>query len=132
MALPFERGALVQYSRSGPIPLAAELADYERAIPGLGREIADEAHANMRSDRKINELAVETATTLDKRGQIYAFLLSLICIAMCFTCLFFLEGGKAIAGATLFGLGAAGPVVNSFLQRKGNDGPPPAPPLDLD
>ena len=68
-ALPAFEAALIQHSRSGPLPSARELAEYDRLLPGLAREIVDEARANMASDRKINELAVQTSAELDKRGQ---------------------------------------------------------------
>lgn len=46
----------ISYSRSAPLPMAAELAEYDRFMPGLAREIVNEAHANMASDRKSTRL----------------------------------------------------------------------------
>ncbi|AYJ49016.1 DUF2335 domain-containing protein [Rhodococcus sp. P1Y] len=132
MELPFEGSVTLKYSRSGPLPSAAELADYERVMPGLAREIVDEAHANMRSDRRINEVGVDTAVKLDLRGQLYAILLCVACLALAACCVFLIDNSTvAIGGATVFGIGAAAPVVNSFLQRKSSDRPDSDPGQEL-
>lgn len=108
------------YFRSGPIPSAAELAEYDRFMPGVAREIVSEAHANMASDRRINELRVQTASKLDIRGQAFAFVLCTTCIVFALMCLFLLHPAwLAASGAGIFALGAIAPVINAFLQRGG-------------
>jgi hypothetical protein len=107
-------------------------------MPGLAREIVDQAHANMDSDRKINELQVHTASALDTRGQVIAAAISGTCIVFALLCLFLLHPPwLAVSGAGIFGLGAVAPVINAFLQRGGpktaEDGDPsPQPPARPD
>jgi uncharacterized membrane protein len=132
--LPGFDAAVISYSRSGPLPTAAELAEYDRFMPGLAREIVNQAHANMESDRTINELRVQTASKLDIRGQGIAATLSATCILFALLCLFRLHPEwLAVSGAGIFGLGAVAPVINAFLQRGGptradDSEPPPQPP----
>jgi hypothetical protein len=105
---------------SDRLPTAAELAEYDRLMPGLAREIVNEAHANMASDRKINELQVQTAATLDKWGLAIAGGISGSSITCAMLCLFLLHPASlAGTGAAIFGLGAMAPVINAFLQRRG-------------
>lgn len=97
-------------------------------MPGLAREILNEAFANMASDRKINELAVETSAKLDTRGLWIAGGLCFTCIICALLCVFFAQP-PALAGtaAGIFGLGAIAPVVNAFLTRGGaKDSAPPS------
>jgi hypothetical protein len=130
-------GLTVSLSRSGDqLPAAAELAEYDRFMPGLAREIVNEAHANMASDRKINELQVQTAAKLDTWGLVIAGGISGSSIVCAMLCLFLLHpAGLAGTGAAIFGLGAMAPVINAFLQRRGatdagDDQSAPAPPTD--
>lgn len=105
--------------RNDGLPTAAELAEYDQVMPGLAREIVDQAHANMESDRKINELQVQTAATLDKWGLAIAGGISGTGIGCAMLCLFLLHpAGLALSGAGIFGLAAAAPVINAFLQRQ--------------
>jgi hypothetical protein len=124
--------------RDDGLPTAAELAEYNRVMPGLAREIVDQAHANMASDRKINELQVQTAATLDKWGLAIAGGISGTGIGCAMLCLFLLHpAGLAVSGAGIFGLAAAAPVINAFLQRRGSKGAgddkpaPTSPPDDV-
>lgn len=129
-----ETATYFRYSVSGPIPAAAELAEYDRLMPGLAREIVNQAHANMDSDRRINELQVQTASKLDTRGQAIAAAISGTCIVFALLCLFLLNPPwLAVSGAGIFGLGAVAPVINAFLQRGGpkyaaDNNPPPSQP----
>lgn len=112
-------GRIIQYEQhEGPLPSAAQLAEYDRVVPGLARELADAALANMASDRKITEIGVETARTLDVTGLRFAIVLTSVCVVLAAVCLFALEPPwLALSGAGLFGLGACAPVINGFLQR---------------
>jgi uncharacterized membrane protein len=103
------------------LPPASLLADYDAVVPGLAKDLADAALANMASDRMINETQVQTAKLLDLRGQRFAFALCAVCVALAAVCLFALHPAWfALSAAGLFGLGAAAPVVNAFLQRGGD------------
>ncbi|SNS54189.1 hypothetical protein SAMN05421642_103213 [Rhodococcoides kyotonense] len=74
----------------------------------------------MDSDRRVNELAVETAARLDRNGQRWAAIFALLCLIGVASSLFLVDDTwLAAAGAGIFGLGAAAPVINSFLQRRG-------------
>jgi hypothetical protein len=107
-------------------------------MPGLAREIATEARANMASDREINELQVQTAAKLDTWGLAIARGISGSSIVCAMLCLFLLHpAGLAGTGAALFGLSAMAPVINAFLQRRGSkdvgdDKSASAPPPDDD
>lgn len=117
------------YTRSAPMPPASELAEYERFMPGLAREIVNEAFANMASDRKINELAVETSAKLDIRGLWIAGALCATCILCALLCLFFVQPPLlAGTGAGIFGLGAIAPAINAFLNRGSAKEEPSTPP----
>jgi uncharacterized membrane protein len=118
-------------SHIGPLPPAAQLAEYDALVPGLARELADAALADMAADRKINELEVETASKLDLRGQAYAILLTSVCVALAAVCLFVLDPPwLALSGAGVFGLGAVAPVINAFLHRGRMGHPGENPPQD--
>jgi hypothetical protein len=132
-------GLTVSISRSDDwLPTAAELAEYDRLMPGLAREIVHEARANMASDRKINELQVQTAAALDKWGLAIAGGISGSSIVCAMLCLFLLHPASlAGTGAAIFGLGAMAPVINAFLQRRGSkdagdDKSAPTPPSEDD
>ena len=106
------------FQYQGPLPPAAQLAEYDRIVPGLARQLADAALADMESDRRVTEIEVNTARSIDLRGQAFAIVLTSVCVFLAALCLFLLEPAwLAFSGAGIFGLGAVSPVINAFLRR---------------
>lgn len=120
-------GEIVEYHHRGPLPDPFTLDAYDQIVPGSAARMMDEALADTRQDRENNAAAVRGAIRYENWSLALAFCVVVLSIAGVFICLALLDPPESIAGATVCGLGAAGPIVANLLRRDRKE-PPTAPP----
>lgn len=98
---------------SGPLPAAGEFEKYERALPGaadrilrLAEKEAEHRHAE---DEKLTNHSIRSG----KRGQIFAFIISVASIALILTSILFFQPLAAIAPSIIALTG----LSSIFLNR---------------
>ena len=67
---------------SGPIPPPAALENFERAVPGLAREIVDEFRAEARHRRSLEARASRTESASELLGKIMALIFACGCFGV--------------------------------------------------
>jgi uncharacterized membrane protein len=103
---------------SGPIPPASELEAYERAIPGLGREIVNE-WKEQKKHRKDNEnKIIESGIKSRYIGQATAVLIPLISIAGAIFCATIDQSAVAIS---LIGAGVTSVIGSIYTAKKNTE-----------
>jgi uncharacterized membrane protein len=107
---------------SGPLPSPRTLDAYNNVHPGLAEIIINSFEEERGHRHRLENEAVHTGILLDKRGQMFAFIISILVVGVC-TCLAFTGQGTAAAslgGAVLVALAAAFIVSNKKNFKKGD------------
>lgn len=115
-ALPNEQknlvlqSVMVQYQ--GPIPPASELEKYEMIQHGFANRIMVMAEENSSHIRRCEQKDVEATIAYNARGQIFAFIVTLVTLALC--ALSIITGNTFLA--LIFGAAGISSVVITFIK----------------
>ncbi|MBQ3275029.1 DUF2335 domain-containing protein [Candidatus Saccharibacteria bacterium] len=99
---------------SGPIPDAAQFKKYEEALPGSAERILRMAEEQSAHRRKMEMKVIDSGIENSKRGQLFAFILSLVVIVGGLTLLIL---GKSTEGYVAL-VAALGTLVGTFIYGK--------------
>ena len=101
-------------SNQGPVPHPDIIAGYKAIIPGSGRELLDMAKDQSNHRMELENKAIGEQLSQSKTGQLFAFILALVCIILAF--ILGMCGHDKVAivlgGSTVLGL------VTSFIYGK--------------
>lgn len=81
----------------GPIPNASELKKYEEVLPGAADRILLMAEKQAEHRQKIETSAIKSNIENSKRGQLFAFVISLIVIGVGFVLILLDKSGWGLA-----------------------------------
>lgn len=111
----------VQYS--GPLPAPETLARYEQVLPGIAERTlrlveSEQEHRHRMQEKQLDAGIIDQkdVRNIEKRGQIFAFLIALSSFGVS---VFSLSMGQEIA-ASIFGTGGVGALVVAFIQGRQN------------
>lgn len=121
------------YMFQGPVPPPGIIKQYDDLSPGMGQRIMDDAHEDIVQDRQITREAFDYAIKESKIRVRLAVGITVCSFLGIFVSLAAFDDPESIIGATLCGLGAAGPTIRALLNRGDkkddqdqNAPPPPA------
>ncbi len=109
-----ERGVVYQEMTqvwAGPMPPSFELANLDKAVPGLAREVADEFRAEARHRRKIEN----RKSTVDSVCMILGYVMAGGFAGGCFATIWHAIDTQAYATAGLVATGALVGGISAFL-----------------
>jgi uncharacterized membrane protein len=78
---PVPQRQTVSLSYEGPLPTSGEFAGYERALPGAAERILAQVEKEADHRRENNSKLINASIKYSGRGQIFAFIISIISIA---------------------------------------------------
>lgn len=104
-------------SYSGPLPPANQFAQYEETLPGAADRILSLTEKEAEHRHKNEDAIVEKSMFLGDRGQIFAFILSLISLGGILASILLKQPTAAIA-PTIIALTGLSSVFINFLNTK--------------
>jgi len=104
-------------SYSGPLPPANQFAEYERALPGAADRILALAEKEAEHRHQNEDAIVKKSMSLGGRGQIFAFIISLISMGVILVSILLKQPVAAIA-PTIVALTGLSSVFINFLNKK--------------
>jgi uncharacterized membrane protein len=104
-------------SYSGPLPPANQFAEYERALPGAADRILALAEKEAEHRRQNEDAIVKKSISLGGRGQVFAFIISLISMGVILVSILLKQPVAAIA-PTIVALTGLSSVFINFLNKK--------------
>ncbi|ELI1597030.1 DUF2335 domain-containing protein [Vibrio alginolyticus] len=124
---PKLRQALLQITHhqqhfSGPMPPPEYLAEYEKIVPGIAKELFDGVKEDSAHIRKMQRDALKAQKRDNLLGQIFGFLIGIFAIG-CGT--YAAVNGSPLAGGFIGGGGVAALVAVFVIGKKPNAQPPP-------
>lgn len=99
----------------GPVPHPSILQGYEEIVPGAAERIIAMAESDMRHQQELEREALRLAGSQAKRGQIFAFVLSIIAFV---ACIFALMMGSEKAAIVIAGITIGALVAAFVIGRK--------------
>jgi uncharacterized membrane protein len=108
----------VRETFSGPIPHPTILEEYEKIVPGAAERIIAMAESDMKHQQEMDREELRIAESQVKRGQISAFWLTIIALAVC---IFALLMGSEMAASVIAGTTIVALVTAFVIGRKDND-----------
>jgi uncharacterized membrane protein len=105
----------VTTSYAGPLPPAADFANYERTLPGTAERIIVMAEEEAEHRRKFDFQLLDSSFRTRRRGQTYAFVVSLTALAIAGACACF---GQQIASIGL-AIAACVGLATAFVKKEG-------------
>lgn len=103
---------------SGPLPHPLILEEYEKIVPGAAERIIAMAESDMKHQQEMDREELRIAESQVKRGQISAFWLTIIALAVC---IFSLLMGSEMAASVIAGTTIVALVTAFVISRKDND-----------
>lgn len=105
----------VSTHHSGPIPAPETIESYDKIIPNGAERIMVMAEEQSAHRRKMEDSVISSQNKLSERGQVFAFILSIILIGTGVAS--FLTGHDGVAG-TIFGVTIVGLVTVFIVGKK--------------
>ena len=104
-------------SYSGPLPPANQFAEYERTLPGAADRILALAEKEAEHRHQNEDAIIKKSMNLGVRGQIFAFIISLISMGVVIISIVAKQPIVAIA-PTIVALTGLSSVFINFLNKK--------------
>jgi uncharacterized membrane protein len=102
---------------SGPLPPANQFAEYEHTLPGAADRILALAEKEAEHRHQNEDAVVNKSMSLGGRGQLFAFILSLISMGIILASILLKQPIAAIA-PTIVALTGLSSVFINFLNKK--------------
>jgi uncharacterized membrane protein len=107
----------VAMSYSGPLPTAQQFAEYERTLPGAANRILALAEKEAEHRHKNENAIVDKSMLLGGRGQIFAFVMSIVSMGVIFVSILLKQPFAAIP-PTIVALTGLSSVFVNFMKKK--------------
>ena len=105
-------------SYSGPLPTSSEFEGYERALPGAADRILAMCEKQVDHRHKNENEKLDRSIKLEGRGQIFAFILSILSIGVIVVSIIFSQPVFSIAATLIIITGIASLFSNSNKKDK--------------